>query len=250
MFTDAVDLRDYYETGLGDISAQMLSLSVRRVWPDLTGQSLLGLGYATPYLDQYRGEAERVVALMPANMGVVHWPLEGRGLVGLAEESELPIPSYSIDRVMLVHGLETSRNFEALLQEIWRVLTGDGRLLVAVPNRTGVWARADRTPFGWGHPYSAQQLSRVLRHHLFTPTQTTRALFMPPFRFRALIRSAAAWERIGQRVFPHFSGVVMIEAGKQIYAAAARRKPARLRRPVLVPVPKAAGRTTARNRTE
>lgn len=250
MFTDAVDLRDYYETGLGDVSAQMLRHSVRKVWPDLRGLSLLGLGYATPYLDQYRNEAERAVALMPANMGVVHWPLEGRGLVGLAEEGELPLPSYSIDRVMLVHGLETSRNFEALLQEIWRVLTGDGRLLVVVPNRTGVWARADRTPFGWGHPYSAQQLSRLLRQSLFTPTQTARALFMPPFRVRALIRSAAAWERIGQRVFPQVSGVVMIEAGKQIYAVSARRKPARIRRPVLVPVPKAAGRSATRDTLE
>ena len=73
---------------------------------------------------------------------------------------------------------------------------------------------------------------------------------MPPFRLRALIRSAAAWERIGQRVFPHFSGVVMIEASKQIYAASKRAKPARIRRPVLVPVPKAAGRATARGATE
>lgn len=243
IFTDAIDIRDYYETGLGEISVQMLGQSIRRVWPNLSGASLLGLGYALPYLDQYREDAERVLALMPANMGAVHWPANGRGLVSLAEETELPVPSYSIDRVMLVHGLETSRNFEALLHEIWRVLTGDGRLLVVVPNRAGVWARADRTPFGWGHPYSAQQLSRLLRHHLFTPVQTTRALFMPPFRYRALMRSASAWERIGQKVFPHFSGVVMIEAGKQIYAAPARRKRARIRRPVLVPVPKSAGRT-------
>lgn len=245
MFTDAVDLRDYYETGLGEISAQVLGQSVRRVWPNLAGAELLGIGYAMPYLEQYRDEAERVVALMPANMGAVHWPMNTRGLVSLVEETELPLPSYSIDHVMLVHGLETSRNFEVLLQEIWRVLTGDGRLLVVVPNRTGVWARADRTPFGWGHPYSAQQLSRLLRHHLFTPVQTTRALFMPPFRMRALIRSASAWERIGQRIFPHFSGVVMIEASKQIYAASARRKRGRIQRPVLVPVPKATGRTAS-----
>ena len=68
---------------------------------------------------------------------------------------------------------------------------------------------------------------------------------MPPLRTRTLLRAAPAWERIGLRVFPHFSGVVMIEAGKQIYAAAAQGKRQRARRPVLVPVPKAAGRTSA-----
>ena len=245
MFSDVVDLRDYYETALGQVSAQMLRQGIRRVWPDLKGKSLLGLGYATPYLEQFCDEAERVIALTPASMGVIHWPPQGRGLVGLADEGDLPLPSYSIDRVVLVHALETSRNFEALLQETWRILTGDGRLLVVVPNRAGVWARADRTPFGWGHPYSVQQLSRLLRDHLFTPRETARALFMPPLRTRTLLRAAPAWERIGLRVFPHFSGVVMIEAGKQIYAAAARGKRQRVRRPVLVPVPKAAGRTSA-----
>src|SRR3546814_1157411 len=68
----------------------------------------------------------------------------------------------------------------ALLREIWRVLTGDGRVLVVVPNRRGLWARSDRTPLGWGHPYSAAQLSRVLRDNMFTPTRTQRALYVPP----------------------------------------------------------------------
>ena len=243
MFSDVVDLRDYYDTNLGQVSRQLLRRGIRRVWPDLGGKSLLGLGYSTPYLQQYLGEAERVIALMPASLGVMHWPLDGRGLVGLYEESELPLPNYSIDRVVVVHGLETSRNLAALLSEAWRVLTGDGRLLVVAPNRAGVWARADRTPFGWGHPYSAQQLSRVLRDHMFTPTRTARALFIPPMRSRTMLKAAPAWEKIGRRVFPHFSGVVMIEASKQIYAVATAAKRSRLRRPVLVRLPKAAGQT-------
>ena len=152
MFSDVVDLRDYYETALGQVSAQMLRQGIRRVWPDLKGKSLLGLGYATPYLEQFCDEAERVIALTPASMGVIHWPPEGRGLVGLADEGDLPLPSYSIDRVVLVHALETSRNFEALLQETWRILTGDGRLLVVVPNRAGVWAPGRPHAFRLGAP--------------------------------------------------------------------------------------------------
>jgi SAM-dependent methyltransferase len=249
MWGDVVDFRDFYETQLGQVVRHLVRRAVRDLWPDLTGCRLMGLGYAAPYLRQYFGEAERVMAFMPARRGVIHWPKEGPNRVCLVGETELPLPDYSIDRALLVHGLEYSDHLPAMLAEVWRVLTGDGRLIVVAPNRMGLWSRADRTPFGWGHPYSAFQLSRALRDHRFTPTRTERALFVPPTRSRTILRSANAWERIGHRVFPQISGVVLLEAGKQIYAASTESKPRRFRRPVLVQIPKAAGRTTGFKRS-
>ncbi|MEM7224810.1 MAG: methyltransferase domain-containing protein [Pseudomonadota bacterium] len=243
MWNDVVDLRDFYESQLGAVARQAIRRSLRRIWPNLRGQSLLGLGYATPYLRPFRGEAERVIACMPAGQGVLHWPPDEPGAVALAYEGELPLPNYSIDRVLMVHGLESSESLRDTLHEIWRVLTGDGRLLLVVPNRRGIWARFDRTPFGWGSPYSAAQLSRLLRANLFTPVRQMRALYVPPTRSRALLRSAAAWERLGSRWFPTFSGVVIMECAKQPYAASpARPTVAAPRRPVVVPFPQVARR--------
>lgn len=243
MWHDVVDLREFYETRRGQVARHMVRRAVRSVWPDVKGQSLLGLGFAAPYLRQFMGEAERVLAFMPASQGVMHWPPEGPGLVSLVEETELPLPDYSVDRVLLAHGLENADSLRALLREIWRVLMGDGRLLVVVPNRRGLWARSDRTPLGWGHPYSAAQLSRVLRDNMFTPTRTVRALYVPPVANYTFLRSAPAWERIGVRFFPTFSGVVMIEAGKQLYAGTVKpAKQRKLVRPVVVSLPQAAGR--------
>lgn len=240
---DVVDLREFYETRRGQVARHMVRRAVRSVWPDVRGERLLGLGFATPYLRQFMGEAERVLAFMSASQGVMHWPHEGPGLVSLVEETDLPLPDYSVDRVLLVHGLENADSLRGQLREIWRVLTGNGRLLVVVPNRRGLWARSDRTPLGWGHPYSAAQLSRALRDNMFTPTRTERALYVPPIANYTFLRSAAAWERIGARFFPTFSGVVIIEAGKQLYAGTV--KPAKQRkfaRPVVVSLPQAAGR--------
>jgi len=221
----------------------MVRRAVRSVWPDVRGQRMLGLGFATPYLRQFMSEAERVLAFMPASQGVMHWPQEGPGLVSLVEETDLPLPDYSVDRVRLVHGLENADSLRGQLREIWRVLTGDGRILVVVPNRRGIWSRSDRTPLGWGHPYSAAQLSRALRDNMFTPTRTERALYVPPIANYTFLRSAPAWERMGARFFPTFSGVVMIEAGKQLYAGSVKpAKQRRLRRPVVVSLPQAAGR--------
>ena len=244
MWSDVVDLRDFYETRMGQVARHMIRRGVRSVWPNLAGQRLLGLGYATPYLRQFRGEAERVLALMPAGQGVLHWPPEGPNGVALADECELPLPDNAVDRVLVVHALENAELLRAMMREVWRVMTGEGRLLVVVPNRRGIWARVDRTPFGWGHPYSPSQLSRLLRDHMFTPVRTEQALFIPPTRSNTLLRSAAAVERLGRRWCPTFSGVVMIEAGKQLYAATPVRQRSRFRRPVVVRFPQVAGRSS------
>jgi len=230
MWHDVVDLRDFYETRLGAVTRRVLRREIRALWPNVAGQRVLGLGYATPYLRQFLPEAERVFALMPSTKGVVHWPAEGRGrgLTALVDEAELPLPESSIDRVLMVHGLESSEAQRDMLREVWRVLTGDGRLLVVAPNRGGIWARLERTPLGWGEPYSSGQLSRLLRDNMFTPTRSSRALYVPPMRSHAFL-----W-------FPTFGGVVAIEAGKQLYAANLQAERKRFRRPIVVPFPRPA----------
>jgi SAM-dependent methyltransferase len=239
MASDVVDLRDFYRTGLGQVARRMIRRAVQRVWPELRGMRLLGIGYATPFLSALAPETERTIGVMPASLGVLRWPPEGRNLVSLADEGELPFPDYSIDRVLLVHVLETSEEVRAMLKEIWRVLAGGGRLLIVAPNRRGIWARLDRTPFGSGRPYTTSQLSQLLRDELFTPVATGTALFVPPSRSRMVLRSARFWERVGTRWFPTFAGVVMVEATKQIYA-----KPVAARAPKrrLVYTPATAGR--------
>lgn len=250
MHSDVVDLRGFYRTGLGQIARRMIRRRVRQIWPDTRGQVVLGIGYATPFLRPFMDEAERVVAVMPARQGVVHWPEDGRNLVALAEDTELPFPDMSIDRVLLVHGLEVAENRRGLMREIWRVLAGGGRLLAVVPNRRGIWARVDTTPFGQGRPYSASQLSRTLRDLLFVPERESCALFVPPVRWPFLLTAAPAWEEAGYRWFQAFAGVVMIEASKQLYQMTPRRPQPARRRPVLVPLPTPvpAGARVARNR--
>jgi SAM-dependent methyltransferase len=233
MFVDMVDLRDFYQTRLGQVACRQLRARIRKVWPDVAGMRVLGLGFATPYLRPFLVEAERVFALMPASQGVLPWPIGERNLVALADEGELPLQDYSIDRVLLLHGLEFSERSRALLNEVWRVLAGGGRLLVLVPNRRSLWAVNSGTPFGQGSPYSHPQLVRLLRDANFTPERAEAALFVPPAKSRMILRSAGALERIGARWSNRFGGVVMIEAAKQLYRPASER--AEKRRTVYVP---------------
>lgn len=247
MYTDIVDLREFYESGVGQMARRMIRRRIRTIWPNLRGQIVLGIGYTTPYLRPFQEEADRVMAMMPASQGVTFWPPEGPGLVALGDEANLPFGDMTIDRVLLVHGLEGTEQLRPLMREIWRVLAGGGRVLVVVPNRRGLWARADWTPFGHGFPYSASQLKQMLRDTMFVPERTGHALFMPPLRSRFLLKTAPAWEEVGGRWFKAFAGVTMIEASKQILAGVSRRPQAQpVKRRLIVPLP---GGTAAARRT-
>jgi len=247
MFADVVDLRDFYATRTGRVARRIVRDGLRAVWPDVRGQRVLGLGYATPFLTPFEGEAERVLSFMPAQQGVMRWPASGRNRATLVDEGALPLSDFSVDRVVLVHALETTENLREMLREVWRVLMGDGRVVVIVPNRRGLWSRFDSTPFGQGKPFSSSQLAALLREMSFMPMQTRRALFVPPTRSRTLLGAAPALERVGQRWMPHFGGVLMLEAGKQLYAVNQPKRAAEpVRQRVTVPVPGVAPPAAAR----
>src|SRR3546814_10017186 len=73
-------------SNLGQTARRMLRRRVRQLWPDVSGQVVLGLGYPTPLLRAFRSAAERVVAVMPARQGVARWPQDGLRLTALSEE--------------------------------------------------------------------------------------------------------------------------------------------------------------------
>lgn len=246
MHMDVEELNRFYDDPLGKMARRFVRRRVRTLWPQLTGLDVLGLGYAIPYLKPIREQAARVIAMMPAAQGGVRWPCGQRNLTAVVEEADLPLGDCAVDRVLLVHELENSEAARAMLREIWRVLTPEGRLLAVVPNRRGMWSGIERTPFGHGHPFSERQLRRLLTDCLFTPTNMDKALFMPPFGFRFLITSAGAWERTGRQLWPHFPGVLLMEASKEVMGLAAPKR-ALSPRPLLRPVPKLARSRAARN---
>lgn len=212
-------LDGFYATPTGLVAARLLRERLRAFWPSLPGQSVLGLGYASPFLRLWRAEAAHCVALVPPHLPPWRWPRKLPCRTAVAEEDALPFPDLCFDRILLVHGLETAENARRLLREAWRVLKDDGRLLVAAPNRLGLWAQLDRTPFGHGQPYSTGQLERLLQRQMFRVERRGQALFVPPFNTRVLLRGAEGWERIGSAVFPRFAGLTLMEAEKDMFAA-------------------------------
>lgn len=219
MHLDVLDLRNfYYRTGLGRAAQKAVRDQLVTLWPEAKGQTVVGFGFAVPLLRPYLADARRVIGLMPAPQGVMPWPAGMPNTSVLTEETQWPIPTGMVDKLVLLHGLETSDHPGAVLDECWRVLGPGGRVIFVVPSRTGLWARRDVTPFGHGHPYSLSQLEAQLRKHAFTPERTASALYAPPSRKRFWQRTAPYWERAGRYAPWLAGGVLMVEASKQVHA--------------------------------
>ncbi len=219
MATDAHAAADFYASTRGVVVARLLRERLALLWPSLPRQNVLGIGYAAPYLRLWREDAARCIALTPAQIGAARWPAGSPNLSCTAEEDALPFPDLCFDRILLVHGLEAAENARRMLREVWRVLRDDGKLIVVAPNRRGMWAHVESTPFGQGQPYSPGQIGRLLAGAMFRIERRDTALYVPPTRVRMLLRGAQLWERSGRLVVPTLAGVTVTEAVKDVYAA-------------------------------
>ena len=247
MHSDIVELRSFYGSPIGRTAAKAIGETMAATWRPYPEERLLGFGYTLPWLRRFGDKAERALAFMPAGQGAHRWPRHEPSMTALVFEEELPLPDASIDRVLMVHALEHAQSPRDTLNEFWRVLAPNGRLVVVVPNRRGLWARFEHTPFGTGRPFSSGQIKALLREANFTVETVTEALHAPPFKRRWSMRMTPLFETLGKRFWPIFSGVLIVEARKQVYQGlpVAERRSRRVFVPVLSPQG-AAMRSTSR----
>jgi len=237
MRRDVIEIRRFYGTPLGQMAARLIGARLSDAWGPLTGQDVLGVGYAAPWLGEMR-DARRAVCAMPFGQGAEAWPRPARCRTALVEDDALPFSTGVFDRILAIHAIEEAPDPLALVRELGRVLKPSGRLVLVVAGRGGLWARSENTPFGDGRPYSRGQLERLVREAELEPFAWSQALFVPPWdRLSGMADVLETW---GDRLAPGAAGVVMLEAIKSQLAL--RPKPvaqrARLRRaPGLAPQP-------------
>lgn len=219
MHLDVQDLKTfYYRTRLGRAAQRVIQARVAQIWPDTKGQTVVGFGFAVPLLRPFLETSRRVIGLMPAPQGVMPWPAGQPNVSVLCEDAQWPLATGFVDRLVMMHGLETSENPSAVLEEAQRTLGPGGRMLLILPNRAGLWARSDQTPFGYGRPYSLGQIEGQLKRHGFAAERHEAALFQPPTHRRFWLKAGPFCERVGRRVSSRYAGgVLIVEASQQAF---------------------------------
>lgn len=216
MDVSAQTLHSFYETKTGQAVVSVLNKRVRAIWPSLDGLSLAGCGYPAPYMGYNEAQARYV--FMNAGLGALPWGggETAKNVAALIDPAMIPIGPERLDRVIMVHHFEHIRPLKENLQEIWHILRPNGRGIIIVPNRHGLWARTDWTPFGSGTPFSLRQILHYLQSSGFVVEQTQEALFTPPWKKEFLYKTAGFFEKTLRYCAPIVAGVHMIEVSKQI----------------------------------
>ena len=234
---DILTFRSFYQTVLGEKVFSTITNKLALKNCDVAGERVLGLGYVTPYLEQLKDRAERCFAFMPAHQGACVWPSADKVATALVFEEDLPLSDSAVDRIILIHSLEFAENAREMLSEMWRVLAPNGRIIIVVPNRRGLWARNDHTPFGSGQPYSRQQLLQLLHETNFSVVKIGEALYFSPSGGALARGFSAVYEPLARSFFPYFGGIIVCEAQKRLFQGLMvhRRQSRRVNVPALSP---------------
>ena len=220
MHLDVIELNNfYYNTNLGLLTQKLLINQLKKSFFKNNLGNLVGFGYTLPFLNYFQNFSNNCFCLMPAQQGVMHWPKGFPNKSILVEETLWPIKSASINSIIVAHGIEASENINSLLKQIWRVLAPGGIVVFIVPNRSGLWARSDLTPFGNGRPYSLRQFEMLLRKNKFRTESYSGALYGTPSKKKYLIKTMIFWDQLGKKFDLKFlAGALIVSATKQIYA--------------------------------
>lgn len=212
MYYDILSLRKFYKSKLGETTVVTLEKLIQKHYLPHKGSAILGLGYATPYLGLFKKISKDIISFMPARQGADNWPSTKKNLTALVDETCLPLENETIDYVLLIHMLEHTKDEHKLLQEIWRILTPTGRLIVIVPHRLSYWINREETPFGNGKPYSVNQIKKLLSNANFCYIKSYESLYKIPSQ-RWL---SEVWLEKIRKLLPIFGGVLVIEAQKNL----------------------------------
>lgn len=137
-------------------------------------------------------------------------------------QDKLPILADSIDVVYLAHCLEFINNPHEVLREVYRVLIGEGHVIISGFNPWSAWGLyrylvrfIRRVPWD-GHFISVLRLKDWLALLGFEVLQVKPYFFRMPIAHEGFIKHSGWLEGIGRWCWPFFSGGYVLVAKKQV----------------------------------
>lgn len=207
----SVPIDDWLHSSRGEALRAAETLLLREALEDCFGWEMLQIGL-------WGGERELIAGGRTRRQTVISGT-HSRGADVVARLTQLPVASDSVDAVLLPHTLEFETDPYAVLREVDRVLTGEGKLLVLGFHPWSLWGlRAKATRGGWPPQLRRLLSERRLRDWLvllgYEVTETRRYLYDAPWGEPAL--AARSLHRSWYNPLP--AGAFLMKARKRVYA--------------------------------
>ncbi|MDD3029629.1 MAG: hypothetical protein PHS57_05050 [Alphaproteobacteria bacterium] len=210
MVVTPFDYKAFYQSALGLAVLGVLRSCVRKLWGAWGGADerrlFLGCGaFVDPRQNGFCGQLTSVA---------------DETFSCFVGENKKPLSDGGFDRLLALHALDDALNLEAFAREAWRVLKGEGQLLLIVPRQGSAWAEKDGSPFADEPAFTKAWLRQVFRAQGFSSIRIHRALYAAPrtrgqnaFLFRMEARFPVL---LG---FGGGGGVFIVEARKTLFGA-------------------------------
>ena len=217
MYNNINKLEIFYSSLLGRHCKILINNQLNNFLPNTKGMNILGIGYTFPFIKKLRSESKSLFIF--STNDVINYNLTSikNKFSCIIDEKKIPISDLHFDRIIICHSLEFIANIENFLQEVWRILNGEGKIIILIPNRLGFWARDEKNPFGHGQPFSKSQIINLLNQNKFEITKIKFSLYIPPNYNDLILKYAKNNDIFFSKWFFGFGGVLIVEAKKQIY---------------------------------
>lgn len=204
---------------LPDAASEIIQSCIDGMWGDVDAQAIMGL--LTRH-NAYDAPGKRVARTFTDDTNP--FPMQAV----CAQGEALPYRVDQFTHLLVTHVVEFSHHPIELVQECARVLEPQGRMILIVANRSGLWARADGTVLGDGQPYSYAQICTLLDQAKLKIMHTRHCLLTPPMRSEKWFTRVAKITEPLAPFCPILCGVHVLEIQKQV-----RGLPPGTRSPVL-----------------
>jgi len=202
--------RDYYQTPQGRLALGFLRAHVENMGSNILGARILPLGCGDLLLKNEPFVTGRLTAAQEEPFSC------------FVDAQNKPLPDADIGCVIALHAAVTAHDIGSLLREAWRVLKGEGRLLIFVPRRGSTWAQNPASPFSKEGAYAAVQIENLVRMQGFVP-RTRHVLLASPGLCQKIEPLALKMESLAPFLF-WGGGVLAVEGQKRVLGFAGPQK--------------------------
>lgn len=131
----------FYKTARGQILDEEIARSLAVNWQaeDVKTCHFLTVGFPVPSILSGLEEAKSLSVFLPRLIGPkkVSWKKKNVSVVG--DPLHISFFPGSFDAAFVFHGLEFMEDPRSFLEDLWKILSPNGKLMIMVPNRMGGW---------------------------------------------------------------------------------------------------------------